>query len=344
MPQISVIVPVYKAEAYLHDCIDSILSQTFSDFEAILVDDGSPDRCGQICEEYAKCDGRIRVIHQENQGQSAARNHALSIAEGVWVCYVDSDDAIHPRMLELLYNAAVSGGAGISMCRMLESPQMPENFHDPREGGFEILTMDEETLLALFDAGEYPAWVACAKLIRRELAEGYPFTEGRVYEDNEAVCRWVCRAGKLARIREELYYYRTNPISTTQQAYSLKKLDYRWALESIIRFYHSLGYDALTERFCELYVQETAGQYFRIRKEMNRPDVLKQIRQSVIRLTRKDGIPLTKRQKEILLDAMHPKLIRIYWPLEGAIRTLREKGVSGVVRKIRAQLGKGDSQ
>ena len=102
MPEISVIVPVYKAEAYLHACIDSILSQTFSGFELILVDDGSPDGCGAICDDYAARDSRVRVIHQENQGQAAARNHALAAAKGDWVCFVDSDDAVHPQMLERL--------------------------------------------------------------------------------------------------------------------------------------------------------------------------------------------------------------------------------------------------
>ena len=98
MPEISVIVPVYKAEAYLHACIDSILSQTFSGFELILVDDGSPDNCGAICDDYAARDSRVRVIHQENQGQAAARNRALAAAKGEWVCFVDSDDAVHPQM------------------------------------------------------------------------------------------------------------------------------------------------------------------------------------------------------------------------------------------------------
>ena len=111
MPEISVIVPVYKAEAYLHACIDSILSQTFSDFELILVDDGSPDNCGAICDDYAARDSRVRVIHQENQGQAAARNRALAAAKGEWVCFVDSDDAVHPQMLERLRQAAAESGA-----------------------------------------------------------------------------------------------------------------------------------------------------------------------------------------------------------------------------------------
>lgn len=156
MPEISVIVPVYKAEAYLHACIDSILSQTFSGFELILVDDGSPDNCGAICDDYAARDSRVRVIHQENQGQAAARNYALAAAKGEWVCFVDSDDAVHPQMLERLRHAAAESGAAMSMCRMLEAPEIPEDFSAPVEVSWERLSMEEAPLVALFDAGNYP--------------------------------------------------------------------------------------------------------------------------------------------------------------------------------------------
>ena len=241
MAEVSIIVPVYKAEAYLHDCIGSILSQTFSDFELLLVDDGSPDNCLAICREFAAKDSRIAVFHQENQGQAAARNLALSHAKGGWLCFVDSDDTIHPQMLELLYKAAKESGADISQCRMVEALKQPEDFLRRRCGDFQVYDMEEDMLVDLFDREEYPGWVACAKLIRRELVEGYPFTAGRVYEDNEAVCRWIIRAGKLADIPEDMYFYRGNPDSTTQKAFSRKRLDYLWALESILRFYGEKG-------------------------------------------------------------------------------------------------------
>ena len=135
MPKISVIVPVYRAEAFLHACVDGILSQTFSDFELFLVDDGSPDGSGAICDSYLAKDSRVRVIHQRNQGQAAARNHALAQAAGEWICYVDSDDLIHPQMLQRLFESAERNGAGISMCPMVEAPELPADFLDePAEG------------------------------------------------------------------------------------------------------------------------------------------------------------------------------------------------------------------
>ena len=341
MPEISVIVPVYKAEAYLHACIDSILSQTFSGFELILVDDGSPDGCGAICDDYAARDSRVRVIHQKNQGQAAARNHALASAEGEWVCFVDSDDAVHPQMLERLRQAADESGTAMSMCRMLEAPEIPEDFSAPVEVSWELLSMEEESLVALFDAGDYPGWVACAKLIRRELVQSHPFCPGRVYEDNEAVCHWIYGAKTVAIIPHSLYFYRTNPDSTTQSRFSMKKLDYLWALEGMIRFYSSVGYTTLRERFGTLYAEEAAGDYHRVRYELNDPKAARDIEKAARRLGRE--IPFTKAQFEIMFSAMHPKLTRLYWPLEGAARTLREDGASGLIRKVGKHLRKGEN-
>ena len=106
MPQISIVVPVYNVEQYLHRCIDSILVQTFSDFELILVDDGSPDNCGRICDEYAAKDGRIRVIHQKNSGLSAARNAGMELAQGNYILFCDSDDYVSPQWCETLIASA----------------------------------------------------------------------------------------------------------------------------------------------------------------------------------------------------------------------------------------------
>ena len=113
---ISVIVPVYRVEKYLPACIDSILNQTFTDFELILVDDGSPDRCPEICDETAKRDARVRAIHQANQGLSAARNAGIEAAHGAWLSFVDSDDFLAPDFLETLHDAAVRAGADCALC------------------------------------------------------------------------------------------------------------------------------------------------------------------------------------------------------------------------------------
>ena len=126
MPEISVIVPIYNVEKYLGPCIDSILAQTFKDFELILVDDGSPDRCGKICDEYERVDKRIRVIHQENSGLSAARNVGLDVMVGKYVTFIDSDDLVDKRFLEELYDNLQNDKAQISLCQFQEFENISE--------------------------------------------------------------------------------------------------------------------------------------------------------------------------------------------------------------------------
>lgn len=116
MPELSIIVPVYKVEPYLRRCLDSILAQTFRDFELILIDDGSPDNCGAICDEYAAKDSRIIVIHQKNQGVSAARNAGLDIARGTYLGFVDSDDWIEPEMYETMLATAREKNVDVVVC------------------------------------------------------------------------------------------------------------------------------------------------------------------------------------------------------------------------------------
>ena len=330
MPEISVIIPVYKAESYLADCIDSVLAQTFSDFELILVDDGSPDGCADICREYEKKDGRIRFLRQENQGQAAARNHAMTIARGTWICFVDSDDVIHHQYLQILYEGAMQWQVPVSMCRYVEGSSMPEGFQDPCRAEFTLLSMEEVPLTELYDREEYPGWVACTKLVRRDIVEDYPFTEGRVFEDNEAVSRWICRAGSLASTESQLYYYRTNGDSTTKSSFSMKKLDYLWALESITSFYGSIGYHAMERRFADRYADAAAESCYGVRCELDRPEKAREIYRDTRRFFRRQKLRMSQAQFEKLLDAAHPEKMRYYWPL------------AGFLRRVRKLMGRGD--
>lgn len=322
MPEISIIVPVYRAEKYLNDCVDSILRQTFSDFELVLIEDGSPDQSGAICDEYAQRDERVRVIHQPNQGQAAARNHALPMTQGKWLCYVDSDDTIHPQMLEHLYRAAVESGAGISMCQFLEAPEQPADYERPVDFSYELLNMDEKTLTQLHDRELYPGWVACAKLIRRACVEGYPFQTGRVYEDNEAVTRWLLPAKTLAMLPARLYFYRTNPESTTKSQFSLKKLDYLWALESMIGYFQSVGYHTLSRRFLERYVEAAASACYGVRQELNRPELVSGILSDVKKFLRREKMKLTRQERLSLLEAAHPNAMGRFWKAAEKVRKL----------------------
>ena len=161
MPQASIIVPVYKVEPYIRRCLDSILSQTFTDWECILVDDGSPDKCGVICDEYAAKDSRFKVIHQENQGAVAARTNALSVATGEYFIFVDADDYIAPQMLEKMHEVVDSSAADMVVCDV--AVVLPENevkmcsLPKPQNG--------EDALRSLLSC-RLPGWL-CNKLIKR---------------------------------------------------------------------------------------------------------------------------------------------------------------------------------
>lgn len=143
-PTVSIIVPVYNVEKYLPACIDSILAQTFRDFELILVDDGSPDSCPALCDAAAEKDGRIRVIHQTNGGVSSARNFGLERAEGEYIGFVDADDSVAPVYLEWLYEALDACSAPIAMCayRYVQEGRKPETRSQPERPAPELVTAE----------------------------------------------------------------------------------------------------------------------------------------------------------------------------------------------------------
>ena len=145
MPKVSIIVPVYKAEKYLNRCIDSILAQTFTDFELLLIDDGSPDRSGEICDEYAKKDSRIRVIHKENGGVSSARQRGLDESVGEYTMHADPDDWVEPEMLDELYKKAKEEDADMVIC---------DFFYEYKTGSFickqHIYNCNAESILKQF--------------------------------------------------------------------------------------------------------------------------------------------------------------------------------------------------
>lgn len=250
LPTISVIVPVYKVEKYIHRCIDSILAQTFADFELLLVDDGSPDNCGAICEEYAAKDSRVRVLHQENKGQAAARNAAVTRAQGEYACFVDADDAVHPRMIEILYGAMKSTGSCISVCSALERETLEDSFlADNGIPQFERYELNEDVLLTLYDQ-PYFCWVVWGKLMPMRLAQRIPFTAGRIYEDNAVVIKWLYEAKTIAVTDAQLYFYQVNKNGTTKGQRSEKWVrDSIWATTEQLDFFAKKKMNKLFEKF-----------------------------------------------------------------------------------------------
>ena len=226
MPEISVIVPVYKVEPYIHKCVDSILAQTFSDYELILVDDGSPDTCGNICDEYAKKDARIRVIHKENGGLSDARNAGMKIACGEYVIFIDSDDYIKPNFVEILYRACVSHKADVAMCGYVtvdEQGNNIKNYYPNEPQNIEVVT--GRTLLHYFYKEDGVVnQVVWNKIYKKSLFNKLKFQKGRYYEDGYIIAPLFWNVKKIAIVRNTLYYYVQRKNSIMNSKINTKKI------------------------------------------------------------------------------------------------------------------------
>ena len=209
--KLSIIVPVYKVEEYLGECVDSLLSQTIDDYEIILVDDGSPDNSGKIADEYAAVNpDMIRVLHIDNGGQGRARNFALDIAKGDFVGFVDSDDWVTHDMYEKMYTRAAETGADVVVCDFME------RFADGRESMLPASLQDNW----LGSAGS-----SCNKIFRRSLVGALRFPVGLWYEDFYFSAVMLLRSKHTEFIAEPLYIYRRGQESTMHNNNAAKNLD-----------------------------------------------------------------------------------------------------------------------
>lgn len=211
-PLISIIVPVYKVELYLEKCIKSILDQTYKNLEILLVDDGSPDRSGILCDDWAKVDSRIKVIHQENKGASAARNAALRVATGDYIGFVDSDDYVAPEMYEVLLNTIIQSGKKISCCgayRAIDNKGL-EPFSGVKISG--VLDIDTALDKLFYWDLDTAVW---SKLFERSIWKNVFFPEGEINEEFSILIPLFVKSGGVACTNQRLYYYRQNSTSVT---------------------------------------------------------------------------------------------------------------------------------
>lgn len=215
-PKISIIIPVYKAEKYIHECIDSILAQTLTEFELILINDGSPDKSGDICDKYAEKDNRIKVIHKKNEGPSIARNIGINIAKGKYIGFVDSDDVISNDMYEKMYNNIINNNSDIVICGYSEiniSKDKTTNLTNPLNGknfieGRAIRKEFEELISKNTILGYASLWnkLYCKKFI---VKNNILINEKlKIAEDLCFNIEAILKAEKISSVNEALYSYR----------------------------------------------------------------------------------------------------------------------------------------
>lgn len=223
MELISVIVPVYKVEKYLNQCIKSIVMQSYKNLEILLIDDGSPDRCGLICDEWKKRDMRIKVIHKENEGLSKARNDGLNMSKGKYIVFVDSDDLIAPKMIEILFLTLKQKNADIVECDYLcfsdsilirNQKRISASVTYSTEEALSLL-LDEEVL-------KYTVW---NKLYRKEVLRHLRFEVGKIHEDVFFTYQAIGASRKIVKVNDCLYYYRQRSGSIMNIGFSIQSLD-----------------------------------------------------------------------------------------------------------------------
>ena len=221
MAKISVIVPVYNVEKYIHRCVDSILNQTFTDYELILVDDGSPDNCGKICDEYAEKDSRIHVIHKENGGLSDARNAGIDWAfknsNCEWITFIDSDDWVHPRYLEALYTGVEKYACLISSMQLTKVKSEEDSIYYVNQR-INISVESMEDVYTLF--GKQVACYVPGRLYRKTLWNDVRFPKGKKWEDVSTTYKILLKVEQIAFVHNDFYYYFFNNSGITCSEWS----------------------------------------------------------------------------------------------------------------------------
>lgn len=273
MPNISVIVPVYKVEPFLHRCVQSILDQTYRDFELILVDDGSPDRCGELCEEYGRLDSRVRVLHQENGGLSAARNAGIDWAfansDSRWLAFVDSDDWVHPAFLQTLYDTAEQTLCKISACGFYRTGG--EALPQAQDFSVMSLSADDYYCGQLHDGVTALAW---NKLYHKSLFKGLRYPIGKLHEDEFTTYRAIYGAGKIGVTPARLYAYYQNPEGIMRSQWNPRRMHMLEAFEQQIAFAQETGNARLLNKTAEQYIYSAYEQLSQAqivyRKELRR--------------------------------------------------------------------------
>lgn len=276
---ISVIVPVYRVEKYLPACIDSILNQTFTDFELILVDDGSPDRCPEICDETAKRDARVRAIHQANQGLSAARNAGIEAAHGAWLSFVDSDDFLAPDFLETLHDAAVRAGADCALCGIQLTDEAGQKIGQPLSVADGVRT-GRSILETLCRAPEITYLVAWNKLYRRDVFQTLRYPVGMQNEDTYLAAELFDTVQTVICVSKPMYFYRQRADSIMHTAVTTRNLDRMWAFEHCFAYFEARGLEALMPDAEKKMFAKLTGVYYRLPKEERQSDAVRQAKKA----------------------------------------------------------------
>lgn len=314
MAKISVIVPVYKVEKYLNRCVDSILNQTYADFELLLVDDGSPDNCGKICDEYAKKDHRVFVIHQKNGGLSSARNTGIDWFyeknRSEYITFVDSDDWLHPKYLKILIDGITKNNVKISVCNYDRvTHEIPHKTYDNIE--YE-LTSPEDFLLNHFWQYNY-AW---GKLYHKSVFEDIRYPIGKIFEDTFTTYKVLHKCEKIAYTELQLYYYLRNEQGISHSPWKPSELVILDAMQEQLQFYKDKGLEKAFQKEFQLFVHHHAYQIARIKQNKNdlkkNKATLKEIKKTLRNYLKENKAIFNVHNMTYSYEAAYPVIMKLY--------------------------------
>lgn len=275
-PLVSVIIPIYNVASYVDACVDSVARQTYSNLEIVLVDDGSTDESSSLCDAWAQKDSRIKVIHQKNQGLSAARNAGTASSTGKYITFVDGDDELDENCIDSLWRLTNHGEISYTQCEYGELIAGKRILHGDQE------TEGELNSSSFIRSSNYLT-MACGKLIRRDIVERYLFPIGKIHEDVAVMPRMCYDAERVAYTCKSLYFYNEREESINASSrYYLKHLDILEAMQKNIAFFEENDVNELSQWMRRQYIYELLSQYGKVKLYFpDRKDILKDIKKNL---------------------------------------------------------------
>lgn len=327
MPTISVIVPVYKVEKYIHRCVDSILGQSFTDFELILVDDGSPDNCGAICDEYAAKDNRVVVIHQQNGGLSAARNAgtdwAFANSDSQWLTFIDSDDWVNETYLYALHEAATKENCLIAACDFIVTDKQDEL----EQTG--LLSVSKTSSSDFYNKHFYNAQSACSKIFYKALfaSPKCRFQRGILYEDSALIYQIIFTQENIAFTDNARYYYFRREESITNEEWKPARMVYCQVQQDQLHWLIEHHYDACVKTCLCRYLSTLHYNISLIREIPEYQKYARTMRKICREMLRKYSkeYSITLEGYPQFYQAAYPHATQIYWIAKSQINKLRRR-------------------
>lgn len=329
-PLVSIIIPVYNTEQYVGEALESAVGQSYKNLEILVIDDGSEDASGRICDEYQRRDPRVRVIHQENRGLSVARNLGLRMMTGELVAFLDSDDRYYPNMIEAMVRKMEETGSDLSICCD------ERHFVAVRPSSLWGGVYSSREVFRFYLESRIPACV-WDKVFRRKLWDGIEFPEGRCYEDTAIIHKLLLRAGRICLLRDRLVFYRTRQGSITKDVTAKNAKDFIWAMNRMSK-YASLHPESFTEE------ERNGIERYKLRKLVKQYSHLYQINpresveaRNIIRtaiLSYRKKVKILRFKERVALrtavvcPSLIPGMVRIYWSICRISSRLRRRDKS----------------